>query len=166
MTMMMNRQRFVTIKLFRSGGTGAGEINVEQTYPKGSVTKSAPLLFWRKLKNVTVSCLNVKTERLRTLIQSNLNQFPLIRIATEFRMFYYLDALANGEITQNEHYLCIMGPGGPSDTWDLCTASCICDQPWCDCTPPEDQTKDFYPTLKEISFTCYVRPDEDIPLPV
>ena len=81
-------------------------------------------------------------------------------------MFYYLDALANGEITQNEHYLCIMGPGGPSDTWDLCTASCICDQPWCDCTPPEDQTKDFYPTLKEISFTCYVRPDEDIPLPV
>ena len=35
-----------------------------------------------------------------------------------------------------------------------------------DCTPPEDQTKDFYPTLKEISFTCYVRPDEEIPLPV
>ena len=77
-----------------------------------------------------------------------------------------LDALANGEITQGEHYKCVMGPGGPSETWELCTADCICDQPWCDCTPPDDQTKDFYPTLKEISFTCYVRPDEDIPLPV
>ena len=45
MTMMMNRQRFATIKLFRNGGTDVGEINVEQTYPKGSVTKSVPPLF-------------------------------------------------------------------------------------------------------------------------
>ena len=41
----------------------------------------------------------------------------------------FLDALANGEINQIEHYKCVMGPGGPGPTWEQCTAECICDQP-------------------------------------
>ena len=87
MTMMMNRQRFVTIKLFRSGGTGAGEINVEQTYPKGSVTKSAPLLFWRKLKNVTVSCLNVKIDVYVLSFSQTLTSFPSFELQQNFVCF-------------------------------------------------------------------------------
>ena len=74
-----------------------------------------------------------------------------------------LDALANGEITQIEHYKCVMGPGGPADTWERCTADCICDQPFCNCVPPEEGMSSetwFQPNLRDTTITCYPDPEE------
>ena len=42
--MTMNRLIFVTIKLLWNGGMDVGEINVEQTYRKESVTKNVHLI--------------------------------------------------------------------------------------------------------------------------
>ena len=75
----------------------------------------------------------------------------------------FLDALANGEINQIEHYKCVMGPGGPGPTWEQCTAECICDQPFCNCVPPEEGTSSetwFQPNLRDTTITCYPDPEE------
>ena len=75
----------------------------------------------------------------------------------------FSEALANGEITQIEHYKCIMGPGGPADTWERCTADCICDQPFCNCVPPEEGMSSetwFQPNLRDTTITCYPDPEE------
>ena len=69
--------------------------------------------------------------------------------------------LANGEIDNIEHYMCIMGPGGPAETWELCTADCICDQPGCNCIPPESisiqhgTSKYEVYNLRETEVICY-----------
>ena len=75
--------------------------------------------------------------------------------------------MANGEITQIEHYKCVMGPGGPADTWERCTADCICDQPFCNCVPPEEGMSSetwFQPNLRDTTITCYPDPEEWIKL--
>ena len=82
--------------------------------------------------------------------------FTRIQIST-------LNALANGEITQGEHYKCVMGPGGPGPTWEQCTAECICDQPFCNCVPPEEGMSSetwFQPNLRDTTITCYPDPEE------
>lgn len=53
-----------------------------------------------------------------------------------------------------------MGPGGPGATWEKCTADCICDQPFCNCVPPERRdeirkgvTKKW--DLRDTTIICY-----------
>merc|ERR1712046_148774 len=73
------------------------------------------------------------------------------------------DALANGEINQIEHYLCVMGPGGPGPTWELCSAECVCEQPFCNCIPPEEGNSSesgFQPNLRDTVIHCYPDPEE------
>jgi len=69
------------------------------------------------------------------------------------------EMLENGEISNIEHYMCIMGPGGPGETWEICTAECICEQPFCNCEPPETaQVTTGYIKrwdLRDISIICY-----------
>ena len=56
--------------------------------------------------------------------------------------------------------MCIMEPGGPGETWEKCTADCICDQPFCNCVPPERRdeirkgvTKKW--DLRDTTIICY-----------
>ena len=70
------------------------------------------------------------------------------------------EAFENGELNRLEHYMCIMGPGGPGETWEKCTADCICEQPFCNCEPPEDRdqiregfTKKW--DLRDTTIICY-----------
>jgi len=70
------------------------------------------------------------------------------------------EALENGELNQLEHYMCIMGPGGPGETWENCTADCICEQPFCNCEPPEDrdQIREGFTRkwdLRDVTIICY-----------
>ena len=69
------------------------------------------------------------------------------------------DLLESGEINQIEHYKCVMGPGGPADTWERCFAQCTCDSPWCNCTPPEVAfAQTGYESqlhLRDTTITCY-----------
>ena len=64
--------------------------------------------------------------------------------------------LESGEISKIEHYKCVMGPGGPAETWELCTADCICEQPFCNCEPPETAvgySKNW--NLRDTTIICY-----------
>ena len=64
--------------------------------------------------------------------------------------------MVNGEITILEYAECL---SKHIDDMEDCTAECICEQPGCNCTPPEntqDQTEviDRY-ELRDMIITCY-----------
>ena len=67
--------------------------------------------------------------------------------------------MENEEINLIEHYQCIFGPGGPADTLETCTAECVCEQPGCNCTPPEDRAEDVFEIkrfeMRDMIITCY-----------
>ena len=119
------------------------------------------------LKNVSLhwkKALHYATVRSQTILWP---QHILVRPIRSFEVWadsnLLLDALANGEINQIEHYKCVMGPGGPGPTWEQCTAECICDQPFCNCVPPEEGTSSetwFQPNLRDTTITCYPDPEE------
>lgn len=123
---------------FLTGGMFVWVILVVLPSQKVSAARNVSLLSKKKLLNVTV-------------VLKSLNQT---------RLKLNLEALENGELNQLEHYMCIMGPGGPGETWEKCTADCICEQPFCNCEPPEDrdQIREGFTRkwdLRDTTIICY-----------
>ena len=124
--------------LFLIGGMSVWVTLVVLLSQKVSVATNVSLLLKKKLLNVTV----------------------ILKSLDQTRPKLNLEALANGELNQLEHYMCIMGPGGPGETWEKCTADCICEQPFCNCEPPEDrdQIREGFTRkwdLRDTTIICY-----------
>ena len=123
---------------FLIGGMSVWVTLVVLLFQKVSVATNVSLLLKKKLLNVTV----------------------VLKSLDQTRPKLNLEALANGELNQLEHYMCIMGPGGPGETWEKCTADCICEQPFCNCEPPEDrdQIREGFTRkwdLRDTTIICY-----------
>ena len=123
---------------FLTGGMSVWVTLVVLLFQKVSAATNVSLLLKKKLLNVTV----------------------VLKSLDQTRPKLNLEALANGELNQLEHYMCIMGPGGPGETWEKCTADCICEQPFCNCEPPEDrdQIREGFTRkwdLRDTTIICY-----------
>ena len=124
--------------LFLTGGMSVWVTLVVLLFQKVSAATNVSLLLKKKLLNVTV----------------------ILKSLDQTRPKLNLEALENGELNQLEHYMCIMGPGGPGETWEKCTADCICEQPFCNCEPPEDrdQIREGFTRkwdLRDTTIICY-----------
>ena len=123
---------------FLIGGMSVWVTLVVLLFQKVSAATNVSLLLKKKLLNVTV----------------------VFKSLDQTRPKLNLEALASGELNQLEHYMCIMGPGGPGETWEKCTADCICEQPFCNCEPPEDrdQIREGFTRkwdLRDTTIICY-----------
>ena len=123
---------------FLTGGMSVWVTLVVLLFQKVSAATNVSLLLKKKLLNVTV----------------------VLKSLDQTRPKLNLEALENGELNQLEHYMCIMGPGGPGETWEKCTADCICEQPFCNCEPPEDrdQIREGFTRkwdLRDTTIICY-----------
>ena len=123
---------------FLTGGMSVWVTLVVLLFQKVSAATNVSLLLKKKLLNVTV----------------------ILKSLDQTRPKLNLEALENGELNQLEHYMCIMGPGGPGETWEKCTADCICEQPFCNCEPPEDrdQIREGFTRkwdLRDTTIICY-----------
>ena len=123
---------------FLTGGMSVWVTLVVLLSQKVSAATNVSLLLKKKLLNVTV----------------------ILKSLDQTRPKLNLEALENGELNQLEHYMCIMGPGGPGETWEKCTADCICEQPFCNCEPPEDrdQIREGFTRkwdLRDTTIICY-----------
>ena len=123
---------------FLTGGMSVWVTLVVLPFQKVSAATNVSLLLKKKLLNVTV----------------------ILKSLDQTRPKLNLEALENGELNQLEHYMCIMGPGGPGETWEKCTADCICEQPFCNCEPPEDrdQIREGFTRkwdLRDTTIICY-----------
>ena len=123
---------------FLTGGMSVWVTLVVLPFQKVSAAMNVSLLLKKKFLNVTV----------------------VLKSLDQTRPKLNLEALANGELNQLEHYMCIMGPGGPGETWEKFTADCICEQPFCNCEPPEDrdQIREGFTRkwdLRDTTIICY-----------
>ena len=126
--------------LFLIGGMSVWVTLVVLLFQKVSVATNVSLLLKKKLLNVTV----------------------VLKSLDQTRPKRNLEALENGELNQlehkNVHYRTQRRV--PGETWEKCTADCICEQPFCNCEPPEDrdQIREGFTRkwdLRDTTIICY-----------